>query len=82
MKFDIGDLYRSCYEVHSGSRLNTIMLPLHEAEEFYQSSKKVHIVQKIVLEYNLDPVIVCYFYLKHFLKCDQPRGLVVRAPDY
>lgn len=50
MKFDIGDLYKNCYEFNSGSCLNTVMLPLHEAEEFYQSSKKLHIVQKIVLE--------------------------------
>jgi len=39
MKFDTGGLYKSCYEVNSGSCLNTVMLPLHEAEEFYQSSK-------------------------------------------
>jgi len=67
MKFDIGDLHKSCYKVNSGSSLNTVILPLHEAEEFYQSSKKLNTVQKIVLEYNLDPIIVCYFYLKHIL---------------
>jgi len=49
-EFDIGDLYRSCYEVNSGSCLSTVVPPLHEAEEFYQSSKKLHIVQRIVLE--------------------------------
>jgi hypothetical protein len=67
MKFDIGDLYKSCSEVNSGSCLNTVILPLHEAEEFCQSYKKLNIVQKIVREYNLDPIIVCCFYLKHFL---------------
>lgn len=50
MKFDIGDLYKSCYEVNSGLCLNTFMFPLHETEEFYHSSKKLHIIQNIVLE--------------------------------
>jgi len=39
-EFDIGDLYKICCEVNSGSCLNTVVLPLHEAEELYQSSKK------------------------------------------
>jgi hypothetical protein len=41
---------QSCYELNSGSCLNTFMFPLHETEEFYQSSKKLHVIQNIVLE--------------------------------
>jgi hypothetical protein len=56
MKFDIGDLYKICYEVNSGSCLNMVMLPLHEAEEFCQSSKKLHVVQKRVRSPVTGPV--------------------------